>query len=145
MSKRRSAANRPPPDITLCLDENLQGNTIFNRIRNADIPVERQQDHFPRGISDEKLLEGLSGKPGWYLVTRDRDFRYRPSVRKILLARHIGVFILASVKAKRGEELADNIIAAWPRIRKFVARTPLPFVAKITGDGRVSLFGTIGD
>ena len=125
-------------DPKFVLDENMAGS-IVTRIQEAGFPVKAFVDLFDRGLADEILLEKLATRPNLFLVTKDSDFRYKPAVKKVLLAHGIGVFVITSGGNKSGAMLADLIISAWPRLVKFTRKYPRPFVAKITSDARVIL------
>ena len=136
---KRSAANTetPPERFVLLLDENLAGKTILATLSAASIPVKGQQDLMERGISDSELLQQLSKLPHHFLVTRDPDFRYKPDVVATLRHVQAAVFVMTSSGNKTGEQLAEIIIRAWPAMKRFIARHPVPFIAKVMTDGHV--------
>jgi predicted nuclease of predicted toxin-antitoxin system len=127
-----------PLDPTFVLDENMAGS-IVTRIQEAGFPVKAFVDLFDRGLTDEILLEKIATRPDLFLITKDSDFRYKPAVKKALLAHRVGVFIITSGGNKSGVMLADLIISAWPRLVKFARKHPRPFVARITSDSHVVL------
>lgn len=127
-----------PLDPKFVLDENMAGS-IVTRIQEAGFPVKAFVDLFDRGLTDAILLKKLATRPDLFLVTKDSDFRYKPAVKKVLLAHGIGVFIITSGGNKSGAMLADLIISAWSRMVKFTQKYPRPFVAKITSNARVVL------
>ena len=121
------------------LDENLSGKTILSGLQEKGIPVKPQTDYMERGVTDERLLEILAAEQNTYLITKDRDFRYKPSVKKALLESSIGAFVITATKNKTGPQLVEMIADAWPKILKTVKKHNRPFVAKIMGDGSVTL------
>lgn len=130
---------KPPDEIILMLDENLSGKTILSGLQEKGIPVKAQTDYMERGVPDEMLLELLASERNTYLITKDRDFRYKPSVKKALLKSSIGVFVITATKNKTGPQLVEMIADAWPKIVKTTRKHKRPFVAKIMGDGSVTL------
>ena len=74
-----------------------------------------------------------------YLVSKDRDFRYKPSVKKRLNESRIGAFVITASKNKTGPQLVEMIAAAWPKIRRFIETHDRPFAATVKGDGSVGV------
>ena len=130
---------RPPEQFVLMLDENLSGKSIVEGLTAKGIPAKPQTAFMARGISDEELLDNLAQHPDIYLISKDSDFRYKPSVKNRLESAKVGAFVITATKNKTGTQLVDLIAAAWPRIIRFVARHQRPFVAKINGQGSVKL------
>lgn len=128
---------KPPEQFVLMLDENLSGKSIVEGLVAKGIPARPQTDFMPRGIPDEELLDNLARHPDIYLISKDSDFRYKPSVKSRLHAAQVGAFVITASKNKTGAQLVDLIAAAWPRIVRFVAKHQRPFVAKINGQGIV--------
>ena len=125
--------------IILVLDENLSGHRIVAGLRQRDIPVKPQTELMARGISDEEVLRVLARHPDHFLVSKDRDFRYKPIVKKALIEHKIGAFIITAQKGKTAAELVDLIAHAWRNIQRCAEEDPRPFVARITADGRVEI------
>ena len=141
---KRSAADtnaRPPEDVSFVLDETLSGASIVQGLRERGFPVSAFTDLFVRGISDAELIARMRGRAGLYLITRDRDFRYRPDIATALLGAAIGAFVLTSAGNKTGAQLVEVIASAWKGILRFAARTPPPFVATVRSDGTVEKHG----
>ncbi len=128
---------RPPEAFVLMLDENLSGKSIVEGLVAKGIPAKPQTDFMARGIPDEELLDKLAQHPNVYLISKDSDFRYKPSVKKRLESAKIGAFVITATKNKTGAQLVDLIATAWPRMIRFVAKHQRPFVAKISGPGTV--------
>lgn len=134
-----STTSKLPDDIILMLDENLSGKSIVSGLIKKGIPVRAQTDYMERGVPDEELLKILAKECNVYLLTKDRDFRYKPSVKKALFEAKIGAFVITATRNKSGPQLVEMISAAWPKIRRAIAKHERPFVAKIMGDGTVDL------
>jgi len=130
---------KPPDEIILMLDENLSGKTIVSALKEKGVPVRSQTDYMERGVPDETLLSLLAHERNVYLLTKDRDFRYKPSVKRALLDSKVGAFVITATKNKTGAQLVEMIAVAWPKIKRTIERNKRPFVAKIMGDGSVEL------
>lgn len=134
-----STTSKPPDEIIVMLDENLSGKTIVSALKEKGVPVRAQTDYMERGVPDETLLSLLAHERNVYLLTKDRDFRYKPSVKKALLESKVGAFVITATKNKTGVQLVEMISAAWPKIQRSIEKHKRPFVAKIMGDGSVEL------
>ena len=130
---------KPPNETILMLDENLSGKTIISALQKRSVPVRSQTDYMERGVPDETLLALLAHERNVYLLTKDRDFRYKPSVKKALIEAKVGAFVITATKNKTGAQLVEMIAIAWPKIQRAIERNKRPFVAKIMGDGSVDL------
>ena len=124
-------------ELELVLDENLSGRSIFEGLKNLDIPVKLQTDLMKRGISDQEVLEILAKHPNCCLISKDADFHRKPAVREALKKHGIGAFIITTHKGKTGAQLVTIISSAWTRIQKFLKNNKKPFVAKIIFNGKV--------
>lgn len=134
-----STNSKQPDDIILMLDENLSGKTIISTLQEKGVPVRAQTDYMDRGVTDESLLAHLADKLNVYLLTKDRDFRYKPSVKNALIKSKVGAFVITAHKNKTGNQLVEIISGAWPKIKQTILDNKRPFVAKIMGDGAVEL------
>jgi hypothetical protein len=121
------------------LDENLSGHRILAGLRERGIPVKGQTELMRRGISDDEVLRNIAGNPGYFLLSKDRDFRYKPAARRALIEHRLGAFIITSQKGKTAAELVSLIASAWPHIQRCVETQDRPFVAKVLADGRVAV------
>ena len=101
------------------------------------MPACPQTQIIARGATDEQLLDALREHPELFLLTRDRDFRYRASVRERLVAAKVGAFVITAAKNRTGEELVSLIVAAWPHLERFARKQPRPFVARVLAAGKV--------
>lgn len=136
----KSSATQPEfEEFKLLLDETLAGKSIVNGLREKGIPAVPLQQVAQRGISDEEVAETLGRHSDFILLTRDRDFRYHTSVKERLQAMSAGVFVITSAGNKTGKQIVELVADAWNRMLKFTSHTPRPFVAKVTGKGKVEL------
>lgn len=70
------------------------------------------------------------GRRGWFVVTHDEMLLRNPLERIALKASGAGTFILVSRKLT-GQQMADALVAAWPKILRFAATHSMPFIAKV--------------
>ena len=139
---KRSAASmtgKPHEACALLLDETLSGKSIVETVKAAGVPIVGFEEFADRGIDDKTLLTRLAKRRDLYLITRDRDFRYKHDVVNTLREAELGAFVLTSAGNKTGGQLASTLIAAWPRIRRFIHEHARPFVAKVRSDGSVEM------
>ena len=99
-------------------------------LRAAGAHVEVHDDHFPSDALDETWL-GVVGERGWVVLTKDRRIRYRTTALSVMRAAGVRVFVLTAGDLQ-GWEMANVFVRALARMRRFVARNPAPFVAKVT-------------
>lgn len=72
------------------------------------------------------------------VITKDKLIRKRPIERQALLASGVRAFVFSGGNLS-GVEMAESITGALPRILRLIAKTPAPFIARITGSGDVAL------
>ena len=139
MKKRSDAKSREErhKPIQVVLDETIAGKVIVAGLTERNIPAIPLGDITSRGASDLEVLDALAGRDEQYLLTRDKDFRYHPATRQRLIDAGVGVFVITSAGNKSGAQLVDLIESAWTRIERFAQKNRRPFIAKITGDGKV--------
>jgi hypothetical protein len=124
---------RPPSRIApliFFLDRSIGKHVVAEALRHAGMEVEVHDDHFPSNARDDEWLPFV-GEYGWIVLTRDDRIRYRSQER-----------VRASVLGGRslsGPAMADAFVQALPAMRRFIARYPAPFIARVTQAGRVSL------
>lgn len=64
---------------------------------------------------------------GWVAITKDRNVRYR-AAEIAAIKEHAARVIVIRMKDATGPDIADLLAAATPKIKRFVAETPPPFV-----------------
>ena len=97
--------------------------------------VEVHEDHFPEDARDEEWLIEV-GRRGWIALSKDQKIRYRtPEVLAVQKAR-CRLFVLTP-GSLHGREMAEVFIKALPAMKRFVLRTPSPFIANVTRRGSV--------
>lgn len=139
-SKKPSAASSPstPPDLpVLFLDRSLGRRVIATALRAAGATVEIHDDHFPPDAPDAHWLAAV-GQRGWVVLTKDRRIRYRTLERAALLMAGVRAFVLTAGDLQ-GPEMARIFVRALPVITRVTARTPAPFIARVSKTGAVSM------
>jgi hypothetical protein len=146
-SKKRSAGSGPSPwlpeEFVLYLDENLcNAKAILAVLSRLNVKHERHLSHFPRGTPDKVWLPKV-GRERWALLTADKRIRYNLLEKKALAEHHVMEFVFASGNLS-GEEMADALEKALPKMVRVARRQSPPFVAAITRAGQVHLRWTEG-
>lgn len=95
-------------------------------------------DMFRPDEKDEVWLTEV-GRRGWIVLTHDRRIPYRRNECEALMRAGVRAFVMAARGDLKGEDIAAIFVRALPAIRRFAARTPLPYIAKVTRSGRVEL------
>lgn len=121
--------------IILFLDENLSGKTIPSALAEAGIAHETHTAHFKAGILDVEWLPEV-GRRGWIAITKDARIRYNPLEIETLRNARVGAFVLSSDNLT-GAEIAQALVAAFPKMEAFVLANAKPFIGKFYRDGRV--------
>ena len=90
-------------------------------------------DHFAIDAPDEEWIRSVAGR-GWIAVTKDRNIRYRTHEMNSIRDSAARVIVIR-MKAATGEAIAEVRCRSMPRIARFVAATPAPFVVALTSNG----------
>jgi hypothetical protein len=140
-SKKRSASNSPstPPDSPLVffIDECLGTQKVPAAIRAAGHVAKTLADVFSSGMRDEDWLRALEGHE-WIILTKDKNIRRHPLEAHALVAAGLRVFVITASDLT-GDEMGEVIVTAIPKIRRFCASHPAPFMAGITRMSEVTL------
>src|SRR5437763_10903562 len=107
-------------------------------LRGADLKVEVHDEHLAQDASDPEWL-AFAGKNNWIVITRDERIRYRVAEKQAIRRAKVRAFVLAAQGNLRAEMLAENLLKALPKIRKFAQKQKPPFVAKISRGGDITL------
>ena len=115
--------------MTFFIDRDL--GSIFPKIlSDANIRVEKHNDHFkPDGISDETWLSEV-GRNKWFAISRDRRIRYKPNEKLAVIQSNVGLFIVIGKNVSQ-RELAENFVASYQKIERFIEKHTTPFIAKV--------------
>ena len=110
---------------------------VAQALRQQGCRVELLKKHFEIDVLDEEWLPAV-GRRGWLILTKDDRIRKRPAEREALMQSGARAFILPSGNMS-GEDMASAIANALPKIQRFVAKNPPPFIARIPKVGEVWL------
>jgi len=140
-SGKRSATKRiaPPEPLTCFIDECLGRRAVPDALKAAGVLVMLHHELFPAGTDDTAWLRALADRADLVVLTKDTRIRRRTLERTALTAAGLKVFALSSGNLP-GEAQAAAFVRALPRIRR-LARTPGPFIARVTATGAVDLTG----
>ena len=130
-------SGKPPDEPTFCIDEALGGTVVVAALRAAGHRVERLIDHHAPGAQDTVWLADV-GRRGWVVLTKDKRMHLRPT-EQIAIVKH-GVRAFALTGGNMGAtEMAASFLAAMPKMKRILAKTPHPFVAAVTKSGDVAV------
>ena len=101
------------------------------------LAVEVHDDHFARDEEDRVWLQA-AGERGWVILTKDQRIRYRPLELGALRTSGARVFVLTAGNV-RGIEIAGVFLAALPKMIRLLRSHAGPFVARVSGSGKVSI------
>ncbi len=93
---------------------------------------------FPEDDTSDEIWLTRAGDEGWIVLTKDKLIRKRPLEREALIASGVRAFVFSGGNLS-GIEMAESIVGALPRMFRLIAKTPAPFIARITGSGDVAL------
>ena len=115
---------------------------MLNDLRAQGLNVESYHDWFRRPEGEKEVDDSLWLVPvsqkGWISFTRDLRYRYNRLTHIRACEAKARIFQFTA-KNLRGNEMAPIILAAMPRIRRFLKKYQAPFIAKITRGGGVEM------
>jgi len=132
----RRIGKQAAEDLVFFLDRSVGKHSVADPLRAAGVHVEVHDDHFPADALDQDWLP-IVGRRGWYVLTCDTRIRYRRL--EITAARDalVGLFVVVS-KNLTGSGIAQIILKALNRMKRFIKKHDRPFVAKIYRDGSIN-------
>ena len=89
-------------------------------------------DHFAIDAPDEEWVRSVAGREG-LRSPKDRNIRYRTHEMNSIRDSAARVIVIR-MKAATGEAIAEVLCRSMPRIARFVAATPAPFVVALTSN-----------
>ena len=124
------------PDPIFFLDRTLDTGLVRAALQGQPgPPVLRHTELFDPATPDVEWLSAVTARGG-FVLTQERRLHYNPLELQALQASVAGTFIFVA-KGLTGAGLAECVLRALPRLRRFAQRHPRPFVAKVYVDGRV--------
>lgn len=127
--KRRSSTRRQPERPVFFVDADLCGKAFLQILRDAGIPVESHNDHFPPGTPDEEWLQAV-GAQGWVALSRNKRIRNTSLQTAALMQSGLRAFMLIGDAPHR--EHAENFVRTLSRVLRFLEKHEGPFIAKIS-------------
>ena len=136
-SKKRSAANskQPEPHVFF-IDEALGRHHISDALKHAGEIVEVHNDIFPSGTQDINWIEYV-GKNRRLAITKDKRIRHRSAEIQAIKDHCAMIFRFASGNL-RGKEMAEIVIKARERIKRYADKNGGPCIVSLTSDGKLS-------
>jgi len=125
------------PTPVFFVDASLGRHVVPDALRRCGVEVVAHDDRFQPGTPDAVWLEE-AGRNGWLVLTKDKKIRYRENERRALRRAGVAAFVFVG-KNLTGEGIAEALVAAVPRMVRTAKKTPRPFIATVTPQGKVSL------
>jgi PIN like domain len=132
-----------PEPWVFFLDRSLGGRIVFEGLRDQGEAVEAHDRHFAQDASDVEWL-GAVGRKGWVVLSKDDRIRLNEVERAALVEAGVAAFFL-SRRDLTGPQMADSFVKALPAIKRVLRRFPVPFIARISAQGEVSVFESAGN
>jgi predicted nuclease of predicted toxin-antitoxin system len=119
------------------LDANLGKHQIAAILRASGEQVIVHDEYFPEGTKDEVWLSEVGSK-GWVVLTKDDQIRYHRT--EVDAIRRFGARVLILPRGNiKAADLGKIILNSMPHIKRFVQRTPAPFIGRLSPFGKVTL------
>ena len=130
-SRKRSSGKQAKPlkNFTLYLDESFDCEEVKAALSANNIKFRVYSKDFSVGEEDPNILP-LVGKRRYALLTLDTRNRYRTLERQSILRYGVRQFIFTANLG--GTALAQLLVSAYPKMRRFARENGRPFVAVVT-------------
>lgn len=79
----------------------------------------------------------MAGRKGWVVLTKDERIRWRPGEQRAIVEAGVRCFCLHPTKGMRGEDMAEVLAKALPRILRIAAEDPRGYVKIVNRTGRI--------
>lgn len=139
-SKRRSAPKQGSSNLSrleIFCDRSLGRLKVPQRLRQLHPHVIAHDEVFAQDTDDDVWLEA-AGRNGWVVLTRDDKIRYTAGARNKILDGGVRCFLLHPTTDMTGEEMAEVLAAALPKILRIVESSPSRgFIKGINRHGRI--------
>lgn len=120
---------REEVEIVFFIDRSLGKTHVVNALRNIGELVEIHDDHFNQATADTDWLPIVASK-GWVILTADKKIAHRRLEHMAVQESGARMFVLVSGNLS-GMEMAEIFVQAVPVMKRFIAKTPAPFMAKV--------------
>ncbi|HWS55054.1 MAG TPA: hypothetical protein VN228_13045 [Pyrinomonadaceae bacterium] len=141
-SKKQSDTKEIPEKrlepFTFFVDRSLGRVIVPDALRKIGLTVEVHADYFAHDAPDTEWLEKC-GKEGWIVLAKDKAIKKNPLEREAIFRHGLAAFFLIKTGAT-GEENAQAITKALPKIIGILENQRRPFIARITSEGKVELW-----
>ena len=140
-SKRQSDSNytekRQHEPLVFFLDRALGKRFIVQALseNNPEVTVKVLDDYFEPNVSDEEWLRFV-GRKGWVAITKDKRIRYRTPALEVIKEEKVKLFIFTKGNLT-GQQMAEILIRAIPKIKKFLTNNKPPFIVTMTKSGEL--------
>ena len=131
-----------PEPWVFFLDRSLGSCLVAEALRAEGETVEAHDSHFAKDAADVEWL-GAVGRKGWVVVSKDDRIRLNVVERMALAEAGVAVFFLGRSDLT-GPRMANAIVTALPAMRRALRRFSVPFIARISLDGDVSVLESAG-
>lgn len=93
-------------------------------------------DLFPQDVADDVWLRE-AGERGWVVLTKDEKIRRRPGEQRAIVEAGVRCFCLHPTKGMTGEDMAEVLARALPRILRIAVADPGGYVKIVNRTGRI--------
>ncbi len=140
----RSAAKsqRLPEPWTFFIDRSVGGRIVAEALLTAGETVEIHDDHFAKDAPDVEWLAAVGAK-GWIVLSKDDRIRLNEMERHALQSAGVAAFFLGRSDLT-GPQMAAIVVGALQTMRRALRRFDVPFIARISSSGEVSVFESGG-
>jgi hypothetical protein len=133
-----SLQQSPLDDFVLFLDENLHKCApVLALLEKSGTRYVRHADKFIAGEIDEKWLPKVS-QEGWVILTKDKGIKYNELEIAAIKENKGREFVFGSGNWS-GDQMADILSKALPKMKRLAKKTEAPFIASLTQTGAVHL------
>ena len=131
-----------PEPWVFFLDRSLGSRLVAEALSAQGESVEAHDAHFDKDAADVEWL-GAVGRKGWVVLSKDDRIRLNEVERTALTQAGVAAFFLGRSDLT-GPQMASAIVTALPAMRRALRRFDVPFIARISLDGDVSVFESAG-
>ena len=125
---KRQHNTKKLPDPVFFTDRDL-GKRFPQVLRELGITVQPIHEHLTDPCAGDDVWLRLVGDRGWLALTRDLRIRYTPQLVKAAMEAGVGMFEIKG--AVPHDELARGFVRAFPKVLRYLARHPRPFIGRV--------------
>jgi hypothetical protein len=112
------------------------GKKLPQALKLLGLAVEYHAEHFEHNTHDDVWL-AAAGVRGWFVITNDKNIRYRESERQALISHGVGCFALGGGSRTRWQQRHPR--AGVGSHRRSDGQYARPFIYTIHADGHLQL------